>query len=101
MPPTYAAKADKKDWGTSKIDIAGKLRELGVKVTADVQRKIGDFTYLECDDFASDLATATGRESAISILEDYWSRCTIEGAVSKEDSTTWRQRCRKEAEFNR
>ena len=98
MPPTHDAKMTKKDWGVSKIDVASTLRRLKVNVSLDIKQKIGDLTYGECDDFATDLAGATSKKSVVSILENHWSRCTLNSGVPGEKvQKTWRQRCEKEA----
>ncbi len=106
MPPTYKAKISKKDWGIPKIDIGAILRTLGVNVTSNIKKKLGDLTYGECDDFATDLANAGTQEEAIPILTSHWNRCTLrmsvsKAHVSKEKKTTWAERCKTEAQFNR
>jgi hypothetical protein len=98
MPATYDAKMTKKDWGASKIDIGRALRRLKVTMNFETERKIGDLTYGECEDFATDLASATSKKAAQSMLEDHWSRCTLNSEVPGEKvQKTWRQRCEKEA----
>lgn len=107
MPPTYEAKMRKKDWGISKIDIIRKLRTLRVRASADIRRKIGDLTFGECDDFASELADAANGKTAIRILQRRWDNCTLNTRVSKTPSstqgetTTWADRCKAEAIHNR
>lgn len=100
MPPTYDAKISKTDWGASKIDIGRTLRRLKVTINSDIQHKIGDLTYGECEDFATDLASATSKKSAQSMLEDHWNRSTLNSGVPGEKvQKTWRQRCEKEATY--
>ncbi|MFL6389688.1 MAG: AAA family ATPase [Terriglobales bacterium] len=101
MPPTYDSKVKKRNWGVSKIDIRLRLRELGVKMTGNIQKMISDLTYLECDSFASDLAAATDKDSAKSILEGYWNDCTLRTPISKSNQTTWEKRCEEERGFSR
>jgi ATPase family protein associated with various cellular activities (AAA) len=106
MPPTYKAKISKTDWGASKIDIGAKLTTLGVRITADVRQKIGDLTFGECDDLATELAKASSRKGAMSILNSHWNRCTLQTHVSKAHEskggeTTWSERCKIEAQHNR
>ena len=98
MPPTYEAKMTKKDWGVSKIDIARTLRKLRANVSLATKQKIGDLTYGECEDFATALSGATNAPVAMSILEDHWTRCTLNTGVPGEKvQKTWRQRCAAEA----
>ena len=98
MPPTYEAKMLKKNWGLSKVDIGRTLRNLKVNISADTRQKIEDLTYGECDDFATDLASTTSKNAAVSLLEDHWARCTLNTSVPGEKvQKTWRQRCAEEA----
>jgi len=98
MPPTYDAKMTKKDWGLSKIDIGRTLRNLRVVMSPDIRQKIADLTYGECDDFATHLAGAASKQTANSMLDDIWGRCTLNTGVPGENvQKTWRQRCAEEA----
>lgn len=107
MPPTYESKMGKKDWGSPKIDLAAKLHSLGITPSTDMRKKIGDLTFSECEDFATELASSTTRTVAASILEDHWNRCTLRARVSKAptnkegETITWAERCRAEAVHNR
>jgi hypothetical protein len=102
MPPTFAAKMTKKDWGPTKLDLAGKLEALGVALKDDVVEKLGDLTYGECDDFAADLAKAADQQEAVTNLNNHWSHCTLQTSVSQEEEKiTWRDRCKAETQFNR
>ena len=102
MPPTFEAKITKRDWGLSKLDLARALRKLKVEVNSEVRQKIGALTFGECDDFAAELADVTSRKSALSVLEDHWSRCTLNTAVPREKvQKTWVQRCEEEAAYTR
>jgi ATPase family associated with various cellular activities (AAA) len=102
MPPTFDAKMTKIDWGLSKIDLARTLRKLKVELSSEVKQKIGALTFGECDDFATDLAMAKGKKSALSILEDHCSRCTLNTSVPREKvPKTWSQRCEEEALYTR
>jgi hypothetical protein len=107
MPPTYESKIEKKDWGSQKIDLVAKLQTLRVAASRDINKKIGDLTYSECDDFATELANATTAKMARSILLDHWDRCTLNASVSKTvankegETTTWAKRCAEEAVHNR
>jgi hypothetical protein len=106
MPPTYKAKIGKKDWGPSKIDLRAKFLAVGVAMTPEIRKKIGDLTFPECEDLAADLAPATTRKIAKSILADHWSQCTLNASVSKprvsrQGKTTWAKRSQMEAQYNR
>jgi SpoVK/Ycf46/Vps4 family AAA+-type ATPase len=102
MPPTFDAKMAKKDWGPTKLDIGAKLQSLGIELTVEIKQKIGDLTYGECDDFAADLAKASGQQGAVTALANHWGRCTLQTRVSQEEEkTTWRDRCKSETQFNR
>ena len=96
MPPTFAAKMEKKDW-----NLESRLKELGVAVKGDVEQKIGDLTYGECDEFAADLARAVDRQEVVTALNNRWNDCTLETRVSPEEEKTWRERCKAETHFNR
>jgi hypothetical protein len=102
MPPTCDAKMTKKDWGPTKLDISEKFQTLGVELTDEITGKIRDLTYGECDDFAADLARANNQQDAVTTLANHWSRCTLQTSVSQEEEkTTWADRCKTEAQFNR
>jgi hypothetical protein len=105
MPPTYEAKIRKTDWGKSKIDIGGKLHALKVKITPSVRRKLGDLTFGECQDFASDLAGVRGASAAVEKLNRSWEHCTLQMHVAKsrvsKNETTWEDRCKAEAKHSR
>jgi len=106
MPPTYDSKMIKDDWGHCKIHIEKKLRSLKVGVTVDVKNNIGDLTFDECEEFATELAPATTGEKARAILGDRWGKCTLQEHVSKANlrkkgQTTWAERCSKEAKLSR
>ena len=102
MPPTYDAKITKKDWGSERnVDIEAKLRKLKVKLKPDIKKKLAQLTFGECEEFATNLAGETDGQEAIKLLDDHWGRCTLNGPISKDDSTTWAERCDTEAKFNR
>lgn len=105
MPPTYASKITKKDWGSQQnIDLEQKLGALGVILDAPLKERLGDLTYLECDAFATELAKAQNTQEAISILEDHWKRCILQTKVRQDDGqeeVTWKERCEEEEQFNR
>jgi hypothetical protein len=105
MPPTYASKMSKKDWGSAKLNITSKFRKLGVKLTPLLKEQLSDLTYGEFDAFASKLAQCTDRLEAIRALDDLWKRCTlqthvIKAEISKKEEITWAQRCTIEAQHN-
>lgn len=103
MPPTYDAKITNKDWGSARnIDLEEKLRALGVDLTPQIKEQLGDLTFGECDNFASNLSEALNPQAAIKLLDDHWRRSTLQSPVSKEENvTTWSERCKKEAHLNR
>jgi hypothetical protein len=102
MPPTYEAKITRKNWGTNRnVDLESKLIDLGVTLTREIKEQLADLTYGECEDFATKLSAAHDAQQAIKLLDDHWQRCTLKGPVSKEDDTTWAQRCRDDARLNR
>jgi ATPase family associated with various cellular activities (AAA) len=106
MPPPYESKMEKQDWGGSKIDIEKKLRALNVNVTGDLKTKIGELTFGECDDFATELASAPNAQKARKILTDHWRKCTLRERVSKahlskKGQTTWAERCESESRLSR
>jgi hypothetical protein len=105
MPPTYNSKITKKDWGAQQnIDFEQKLPALGVILDTQLQERLGDLTYLECDAFATELAKANNTQEAISILEDHWKRCILQTIVKQDDKQedrTWKERSEEEAQFNR
>lgn len=102
MPPTYQAKMLKKDWGAEEnIAIDEKLKNLGVEIDEQIERRLGDLSYLECDAFATELAKAKSQQDAIGILEDHWKRCTLQAKINHDHETTWEERCKAEEQFNR
>lgn len=101
MPPTFDAKMAKKDWGTTKLDLEGKFRDLGFSMNDEIRHKIEDLTYGECDEFASDLARVADRQEVVTSLNNRWNCCTLQTKVSPEDDKTWRDRCKAESQFNR
>jgi hypothetical protein len=105
MPPTYKAKMGKKEWGSAKIDVVGKLRKLGVKLTAEIELKLGNLTYDEFDAFATAIAGVSDKREASRLLDDHHKKCTLQTRVSKahapqEGETTWAERCKAEAIHN-
>src|SRR5437899_808094 len=106
MPPSYEAKLAKIDWGPTKVNIGGAFEKLGVKVTSEIKRQLGDLTYGECEAFAAELDKVTDKQEAIRALGDRWKKCTLQTHVgkvhvSKEEETTWAERCKTEAIHNR
>ena len=102
MPPTFDAKMAKRDWGPTKLDIAGKLEKLEVELTDEIKGKIGDLTYGECDDLAADLTIAANQQDAVTTIMNQWNQCTLQTNISQgEEKLTWRDRCKAEAQFNR
>jgi hypothetical protein len=103
MPPTYEAKTTKKDWGAARnVDLESRLDGLGVELTPQIKQQLGDLTYGECDNFATNLSNAPNSQEAIKLLGDHWRRCTLSGPISKEENiSTWAERCKKEAQLNR
>jgi hypothetical protein len=102
MPPTFEAKMAKNDWGPTKLDISGKLQNLGVSLNDEIKQQIADLTYAECDDFAAELAKATNPQDAVTTLLNHWNKCTLQASISQEEEkTTWRDRCKTETQFNR
>jgi SpoVK/Ycf46/Vps4 family AAA+-type ATPase len=102
MPPTFEEKMKKIDWGASEnIDISKRLADLKVEVTEEIKQRIGDFIYLECDEFATELKRAASAQEAIRVLDNHWKRCILEAHISHGDQVTWKDRCRAEATNNR
>jgi hypothetical protein len=105
LPPTYASKMMKKDWGSAKISVKTEFRKLGVKVTPLVRAQLRDLTYDEFDVFAGKLAKLTDRQDAKATLDDSWQRCTLQTHVikaetSRKEEITWAERCTIEAKYN-
>lgn len=107
MPPTFEAKISKK-WGPTNVDIAEKLRSLGIDESpgSDAAKKIEDFTFSECEEFATELEKASDHDEAISILKKRWEhQCTLQMKIPKsrarKDLITWKERCAEEAEHSR
>jgi transcription termination factor NusB len=101
MPPTYDAKLEKTNWGIKEnVDIGKKLRELGLHPSEQTKERLGDLIYLECDNFATDLAKATTPTEAMETLEDHWKGCILQ-AINKNEKLTWKECCKKEEQFNR
>jgi hypothetical protein len=96
MPPTYRAKI-KADWGSSKLNVGAKFKKLGVRLTPRMKQQLGDLTYGEFDVFATELASATTKQMARSLLSSCWKGCTLQTRVSKDKPTTWKIRCDAEA----
>ena len=102
MPPTYEAKITKKDWGFDRnIDLEKNLKKLKVRLKPEIKTKLADLTYGECDNFATSLASAQDAQEAIKFLDDHWKKCTLNDRISKEENTTWRERCQQEAKLTR
>jgi SpoVK/Ycf46/Vps4 family AAA+-type ATPase len=102
MPPSYEEKIKKKTWGAAEnVDLEGRLKELGVDLIDEIKRQLGDLTFLECDDFATELAKAPNAQEAIRALEDHWERCILQARFSQGEETSWQERCRTEAVHNR
>lgn len=102
MPPTYEAKMAKHDWGPEKnLDLKGRLDELGVKLTDDMIRQIGELTYDESEEFVVHLSTIDNPQTAATALAAIWSQCTLQTSVSREEQNmTWADRCRAEAQLS-
>ena len=100
MPPTFDAKMAKTDWGPMHdIDLEAKLKDLGIDLNEDdVRNRIADLTYLECNDFAVDLAQKSDKNDAMILLADRWKECTLQSKVIDEE--TWSSRCKAEAHLN-
>jgi hypothetical protein len=86
----------KQDWHFER-----RFEELGVLVKGDVEQKISDLTYGECEEFAAELANAADPQEVVTALNNRWNDCTLQTRVSPEDETTWRDRCTAETHFNR
>jgi len=108
MPPTVGAKLTKNNWGENKnVDIAKTLSSLGISITDRVEKCLDALTFGECGSFASDLAKATDRDRALSLLEDAYKSCTLQlragtkETTSKENTNveTWEDRCKVEAKL--
>jgi ATPase family associated with various cellular activities (AAA) len=100
MPPTYDEKMDRGNWGPEgNLDVGKTLRRLGVKIDGQVRNHLGDFTFLEFDAFASELARASNAQEALRFLEYHWERCILQSV--DQDNKTWKQRCKEEEKFNR
>ena len=100
MPPVYDEKISKDCWGASgNVDVGKTLKNLGVKIDGQVKKHLGDFTFLEFDAFATDLAKAKDAQEALRSLEYHWERCILLSV--DEDNKTWKQRCTEEERFNR
>jgi len=100
MPPIYEAKMAKKDWGPNKLDLAAKLKGLGLAASPEVEHQIGDLTFGECEALAVEIENAPTAAAANTTLTNLWNRCTLQSPVSKEDKTTWKERCANEEQFN-
>jgi hypothetical protein len=102
MPPTYVAKLTKKDWGAEEnVAIDETLQRLGVKIDDQIERRLNDLSFLECDAFATALVKAQNPQDAIGILEDHWKRCTLQAKLNQDHEATWAERCKAEEQFNR
>jgi SpoVK/Ycf46/Vps4 family AAA+-type ATPase len=105
MPPTYKSKMTKKDWGAGKLNLQNTFRKLGVTMTAEIKRRLGDLTYGECDAFASELAKITDKQEAFTTLDGFWQKCTLQTRVSQaqvnqKGEITWEERSKIEAKHN-
>jgi hypothetical protein len=102
MPPTFEQKMTKKNWGASEnVDIGERLNTLKVDLTDEIKQRIEDFTFLECDAFATELAKAPNAQEAIRTLDDHWGRCILKAHVVQGEEVTWKERCATEAIYNR
>jgi hypothetical protein len=104
MPPTYDAKIAKKNWGIEEnVDLEGKLQSLGLVLDQGIMDQLGDLTYLECDAFATELASAQTQQEAIQILDKHSKRCILHAVAQDETKSTktWKERCKEEEQFNR
>jgi len=106
MPPTYEAKISKKDWGVSKIDVAAKLRALGINLNPPIREMLAELTFGEFDALATEIARVTDRKLAHSMLMSHWQRCTLQARVARahlcnEGETTWKARCQEESIHSR
>ncbi|HTV54772.1 MAG TPA: ATP-binding protein [Terriglobia bacterium] len=101
MPPTYAAKVMKKDWGADEnVDIEERLKTLGVTIDDQITKPLEDLTFLECDAFATKLAKVKNGPDAVRVLVNQWERCIL-NVVTQDDKKTWKERCKDEEQFNR
>jgi hypothetical protein len=107
MPPIYDEKLKKKNWGAAEnVDVEKKLAELEVTIDGEIKQRLGDFTFLEYDAFATDLANASTGQEALKVLEYHYDRCILK-AVSQDSQTantenkTWKERCKDDERFNR
>jgi ATPase family protein associated with various cellular activities (AAA) len=101
MPPTCRAKLTKKNWGADEnIDIGERFSALGVKLAAEIEQRLEELTFLECDGFATELAKATNAQEAIRTLDSHWERCVLHAHVSQDGEVTWADRCRTEAQLS-
>jgi hypothetical protein len=102
MPPTYEAKMTKNNWGPEKnIDLAGKITELKVELTDEVEGQIADLTFDECEQFVVELSKAQNVQQATSALASIWKQCTLQTSVSQgEDKMTWADRSKADAQLS-
>jgi SpoVK/Ycf46/Vps4 family AAA+-type ATPase len=102
MPPSYAAKMARKDWGAQHdIDFAARFKDLAVDVTDDIKSELEALTFGECETFAADLAGAISAQAVATALSAIWKGCTLQTRVRSEEATTWGQQCKDDAELNR
>lgn len=102
MPPTCDAKMTKKNWGADEnVAIDEKLKAVGVKIDEQIEERLNDLSYLECDAFATVLAKAETAQEAIEVLEEHWKRCTLQAKITQDHDSTWEERCKAEEHFNR
>src|SRR5262249_5401640 len=102
MPPTYSTKITKKNWGAEEnVALDQKLKSLGVKIDDQIERRLGDLTYLECDAFATALGKAQNAQEALETLEDHWKRCILQTKANQDHEATWEERSKAEEQFNR
>jgi hypothetical protein len=105
MPPSYAAKMARTEWGSGKLNVKAKFRKLGVTLTPTIKAQLKDLTYGEFDAFASELTKLISKEDAERTLSDFWKRCTLQthvvkAEIAEKDEITWTARCAIEEKLN-
>jgi hypothetical protein len=86
MPPIYAAKMEKANWGPEKsLDLRKLLDDLKVQLTDQIKTQIADLTYDECDSVVVELSKARNLQEATTALTEAWSHCTLQTAVGRAD----------------
>jgi ATPase family associated with various cellular activities (AAA) len=104
MPPTYDAKIAKTNWGINQdVNLGQKLQSLGLELNQGIRDQLADLTYLECDAFATELASAQTQQEAIQILEKHSHRCILHATAQDQQKSTktWKERCKEEEQYNR